>query len=235
LMKEVAHELGLLLREGETRHDLPSAPPAGVLCVTSDKGDLPLCDHMLLYLTSQTWTTGESPQLASEVEEARTLGVHVLLTHEMRGVGGQEQRDGCDFGVFLACAQGTTPEELLKGGVYSEIAVPLKGGSWRKASMALLGLALAMTKEQADDAAAGIDILNVGDKRRSRYVKKISAKMIRVAIQRSSRRSTRDSGAPRTPSTPRTPRKSSNQLRRPTVDSVSVASSTTELAPSSAV
>jgi len=235
LMKEVAHELGLLLREGETSQDLPSAPPAGVLCVTSDKGDLPLCDHMLLYLTSQTWTTGESPQLASEVEEARTLGVHVLLTHEMRGVGGQDQRDGCDFGVFFACAQGSTPEELLKGGVYSEIAVPLKGGSWRKASMALLGLALAMTKEQADDAAAGIDILNVGDKRRSRYVKKISAKMIRVAIQRSSRRSTRDSGAPRTPSTPRTPRKSSNQLRRPTVDSVSVASSTTELAPSSAV
>eukprot|EP00966_Prymnesium_polylepis_P266241 6150159-Prymnesium_polylepis.2 len=99
-----------------------------------------------------------------------------------------------------------------------------------------------MTKEQADDAAAGIDVLSVGDNKRSRYVKKISAKMIQVAIRRSadrSSRSFRNHGSPGTPRSPRTPcslrspRKSSSKLRPPNVDSVSVASSTTEPAPSS--
>eukprot|EP00966_Prymnesium_polylepis_P096936 2245812-Prymnesium_polylepis.1 len=60
LMKEMARQLGFFLRETvDARDDLPSAPPAGVLYVTTDKGDLSVCDHMLLYLTSKTWTRGE--------------------------------------------------------------------------------------------------------------------------------------------------------------------------------
>ena len=42
------------------------------------------CDHLLLYLTSQTWTRGEeaSGALATVILRAMDLGVHVLLAHE---------------------------------------------------------------------------------------------------------------------------------------------------------
>ena len=65
-------------------------------------------------------------------------GVHLLLAHEMLGEGGQEARNGCDFGAFFACSEGSTPQELLQANIYNEIAVPLKGGKWREASMVML-------------------------------------------------------------------------------------------------
>ena len=89
----------------------------------------------------------------------RQLLAVVLLTHEMPGAGGQEKRHGCEFGTFFSCAKGATPTDLLKRGIYSEIAVALKGGSWREASMAMLGMALGLTKEQAEAAAEGNDVL----------------------------------------------------------------------------
>jgi hypothetical protein len=111
---------------------------------------------MLLYLTVKTWTHGaESDALGDELSEAMDLGVHILLAHEMPGSGGQTERFGCEFGVNFACADGTTPDKLLSRNLYSEIAVPLKGGPWREASMALLGVALSMSKD---------DALNVEDK-----------------------------------------------------------------------
>ena len=70
--------------------------------------------------------------------------MHILLAHEMPGLGGQEARGGCPFGAFIdESGEGATPPELLKRGVYSDIAVPLKGGPWREASMVLLHMALA--------------------------------------------------------------------------------------------
>ena len=54
-----------------------------------------VCAHCVWYryLTSQTWTRGaESAALAAEITQAMDLGVHVLLAHEMAGVGGQENR-----------------------------------------------------------------------------------------------------------------------------------------------
>ena len=57
------------------------------------------------------------------------------------GDGGQEARFGCEFGSFFSCVDGATPGELLKRGIYSEIAVALKGGPWREASMAMLAMA----------------------------------------------------------------------------------------------
>ena len=51
---------------------------------------------------------------------------------------GQEGRSGCDFGTFFS----TTPQELLLCGIYNKIAVALKGGAWREASMILLAQAL---------------------------------------------------------------------------------------------
>ena len=46
----------------------------------------------------------------------------------MPGIGGQEARFGCEFGTFFSCDDGATPQSLLHRGIYSEIAVALKGG-----------------------------------------------------------------------------------------------------------
>ena len=41
-------------------------------------------------------------------------------------------------------ASDTTPVALLKAGIYATIAVALKGGTWREASMVLMAHTLAM-------------------------------------------------------------------------------------------
>ena len=157
LMREVARARSLTLhQEGEAK-----AKTASTLCLATEMASMPRCDHMLLYLTSQTWTRpSESAHLASEVIEAMDRGVHVLLVHEMTGVG-QEARFGCEFISFFACASGATPPELLSRGIYSSIAVPLKGGPWRETSMMLLGIALGMMKEHANHAEEGHDVLGI--------------------------------------------------------------------------
>ena len=67
----------------------------------------------------------------------------------MTGAGGQEARFGCEFGSFFSCEDGATPADLLSCGIYSEIAIALKGGPWREASMAMLGMALGLSKTQS--------------------------------------------------------------------------------------
>ena len=70
-------------------------------------------------------------------------GVSLLLAHEMPGVDWQAARNGCEFGNFFACDEGATPEKLLKGNIYRQIATPLKGSEWRKASMVMVAKELA--------------------------------------------------------------------------------------------
>jgi len=133
------------------------------LLVTTNAHRVADCDHMLLYLTSLTWTRGDmSKALAVEVGQAMDLGVHVMLAHEMPGAGEQEARLGCEFGSFFSCADGATPAELLKRGIYSEIAIALKGGPWREASMAMLGMAFGLSKEEVEAQSAGQDVLGKG-------------------------------------------------------------------------
>ncbi len=128
----------------------------GQILLTAEASNLPICDHMLLYLTGQTWTRGKtSAALGEEISRAMSLNVHVLLCHEMPGVGGQEARHGCEFAKFFACGSGSTPIELLQRGIYNEIALPLKGGAWREASMALLHDAFAREDKSADGRAVG--------------------------------------------------------------------------------
>jgi len=118
---------------------------------------------MLLYLRGDTWTRGEASEaLAEEVRRAMDLGSHILLAHEMPGVGGQVLRFGCDFGAFFACNDGATPNDLIGRGIYSEIAIALKGGPWREASMAMLGMAFGLSKVEAEAAANGKDVLGRG-------------------------------------------------------------------------
>ena len=96
------------------------------------------CEHMLIYLNSQTWTRGEaSAAFADEVRAAMEGQVHLLLAHEMPGVGGQLVRHGVDFGTFFASTEGATPKDLILAGIYTSIAIPLKGGAWREASMVM--------------------------------------------------------------------------------------------------
>jgi hypothetical protein len=110
-----------------------------ILNVTDQVKELAECDHMLLYLTSQTWTRQEeSNALAAELTQAMNSNVHVLLVHEMNGIGGQEARHGCEFKMFFSNPEGATPGDLIGMGIYSSIAVALKGGAWRDASMMLL-------------------------------------------------------------------------------------------------
>ena len=141
------------------------------LHITTDKANLPLCDHVLLYLNSRTWSRGdESDALASEIEEAiklhrllqRQFGknmAHLLLAHEMRGPGGQEERGGCDFDSFFSNPNGSTPAKLLKLKIYSQIAVPLKGGPFRNTSMVLLSAALG-ARAAPSNGKVGTDIFD---------------------------------------------------------------------------
>ena len=124
-----------LVQEVQAAHGL-------TVSVSCEAADLPDCERMLVYLHKGTWRIGEASELfAQEVAAALRSGVQLLLAHEMRGVG-QEVRGGVDFADFFECEQGTTPLQLLRAGIYSQIAVPLKGGSHRKVSMALLAKAL---------------------------------------------------------------------------------------------
>ena len=102
------------------------------------------CECMLVYLTAATWTSGEaSVRLAETVGRAMDLEIRILLAHEMLGEGGQEARRGCDFNDFFGHPDGATPASLLQRGIYNTIAVALKGGPWREASMVMMAQALA--------------------------------------------------------------------------------------------
>jgi len=160
LMHEVSREQGFSVHLEAVAHRKKATNTLHVKVAGEGQSE---CDRMLLYLTSQTWTRGEvSAALGAEVMKAMDLKVNVLLVHEMPGTGGQEARFGCEFGSLFSCANGATPSELLKRGIYSSIAVPLKGGAWREASMVLLGMALGMSKEAIEDAKEGGDVLGLG-------------------------------------------------------------------------
>ena len=116
-----------------------------VLLASSSHLEMPRSDHYLLYLNGQTWTRGDdSKALEAEVHEAIDSHVHLLLAHEVAGLG-QEERHGVDFDTIIK----TTPQSLLAKKVYHEVAVGLRGGPWRPTSMIHLGLALKMTSDVA--------------------------------------------------------------------------------------
>lgn len=112
------------------------------LHVTRNARELAACEHMLLYLHRDTWTSGlTSAALAQEVKQAMDLGVHILLVHEMPGVE-SERRHGVEFSAFFECEHGSTPETLLSAGIYGQIALALKGGAWRQVSLLQTATAL---------------------------------------------------------------------------------------------
>ena len=67
----------------------------------------------------------------------------LCLRYAVLGVGGQEARHGCAFDIFFSHAIGTTPQELIQAGIYNGIAIGLKGGPWRRASLMVVAKSLA--------------------------------------------------------------------------------------------
>jgi hypothetical protein len=86
---------------------------------------------------------------------------YVSVRSAVPGADGKA-RYGCEFGSFFSCVDGATPSKLLKRGIYSEIAVALKGGPWREASIAMLAMTFGLSKEEAEAQAAGQDVLGYG-------------------------------------------------------------------------
>ena len=164
---------------------------------TSDLAELEQCAKFVVYLTALTWRSGAtSTAFADEVRMALDAEIPLLLVHEMPGVGGQEARHGCEFGTFFGHPEGATPADLLKRGIYSTIAVALKGAEWREASMVLLAQALSaggIEETELDDVAIAelkLAQMTTDVKRRVRKTAGGGAKLIR---QLSMREFSRDS------------------------------------------
>lgn len=107
--------------------------------VTRERDDLAFCEHMLLCLNGLTWTRGEeSAALAQELKEAMEADINLVLVHEMPGLEQPPTRHAVEFSTFFKCAAGETPAALIQAGLYKTLAVALKGGPWRKASLAMV-------------------------------------------------------------------------------------------------
>ena len=112
------------------------------LRVTQDAAEMEMCDHVLVYLTRTTWQSGTaSADFAEELARALTRGFSLLLVHEMPGLD-QHEELSCEFSHFFESNKGSTPLQLLRAGIYKQVAVPLKGGALRHVSMVLLARAL---------------------------------------------------------------------------------------------
>ena len=120
------------------RTDAPSQDVR--LLISQEPSDLPRCTHVLLYLTNQTWQSGAtSERFAAEMRtalgEPATLSA-LLPVHEMIGVH-SEERNAIDFKYLFKSDDGTTtPSDLVEKGIYSKIALALKGSEWRQQSLA---------------------------------------------------------------------------------------------------
>ena len=109
------------------------------LMATDDVDHVHLCEQALLLLDSRTWTSGlHSKSLAGEIQKALENGVHMLLVHERESFINMEGRFGTRFESFITCAQGATPVNLLKRGIYKNVACPMMGGAHRKSSLVML-------------------------------------------------------------------------------------------------
>jgi len=93
---------------------------------------------MLLYLNKDTWVD-QGEVLERDVRAARQLqaDLKVIMVHE-----NDKEKGGCEFGDFF----GTTPQELIDDGIYSDIAIALHTPPHRAVSLALLAQALGATK-----------------------------------------------------------------------------------------
>ena len=114
----------------------------GNIWTTRNLDELASCEHFLVYLHGKTWTSGEmSDSFAQNVRQAMDAGINLLLVYETVGGGrGAEQKSR--FACTFEELRKVTPPDLIERGVYNKIALGMKGGPWRKASMIKLAKAL---------------------------------------------------------------------------------------------
>ena len=66
-------------------------------------------------------------------------GMLLFVIISLQGpVEAMAERHSVEFKTFFDCERGETPKTLIRRGIYNSIAVPLKGGEWRRASMVLV-------------------------------------------------------------------------------------------------
>ena len=144
--------------------------PQMKLLVANDPNEMDQADHVLLYLNRATWADDarrdalteemrallqysrprrmsrisirrgsmaeHRPPLPTRLPAPLPTRLPLLLVHEA-----DEQRGGVEtFGYFFG--NGVTPAELVKLGIYTEIAIPMKAGAYRSVSCGLLDQAL---------------------------------------------------------------------------------------------
>ena len=89
--------------------ELADICPSG-LTVASSAEAPESATHMLLYLNLDTWS---DERLAEQVKQARDDELPIVMAHE-----NDPDRGGCLFAKFFE----TTPQELIEGGLYSDLA-----------------------------------------------------------------------------------------------------------------
>ena len=89
--------------------------------------------HLVLYLSKQTWLGEAGERLADEIRRARAAQVPIVMVHENDMAG-----DGCEFGLFFS----TTPQDLIKDGLYKALALALCPPPFHHVSSCLVARAL---------------------------------------------------------------------------------------------
>ena len=113
------------------------------LTFTEEPELLKKCEHIVVLLTSETWTRhedGVSQSFEQEIEEAMREGVHRLLVHEVVGAreGDNARRHADKFSNII----GLTPRNLVDARLYEEIAQNVAGDEWREAGLAKMAIEL---------------------------------------------------------------------------------------------
>ena len=116
--------------------ELADICPSG-LTVASSAEAPESATHMLLYLSLDTWS---DERLAEQVKQAREDELPIVMAHE-----NDPDRGGCLFAKFFE----TTPQELIDGGLYSDLARSCFSGVHREVPPP------ALASHQPDPTAAG--------------------------------------------------------------------------------
>lgn len=117
----------------ELMQELQGLRHSAALKVTTDESEIEECEQVLVYLRNDTWTSPETSMAFSTELCSVVSSVPLLLAHEDAGLD-QEERGGSLFEHIIS----STPMGLRFAKIYSDISVPLKGGSQRVFSLAML-------------------------------------------------------------------------------------------------
>ncbi|EOD07115.1 hypothetical protein EMIHUDRAFT_448489 [Emiliania huxleyi CCMP1516] len=111
----------------------PDRETAGLtICTTDDRPAS--ATHLLLYLNEDSFVSDE--RLAEQVKQAREDKLKIVMAHENDPALG-----GCQFSRFFE----VTPQELIAGGLYKDLAKSCFPGRHRKVSLVLLAKSLGAT------------------------------------------------------------------------------------------